>query len=70
MTTVRLEHIRAIKLANGKPLCASGTRAWFRQHGFDWADFLNNGIDAELLRATGDHWALMAVANAEVDDGR
>jgi len=34
--------------------CMSGCRSWARQHGFDWSDFVANGIDAETLLATGD----------------
>lgn len=73
MTKVFIRHIRAIELPGGKRLCAPGTRQWFRNHGFDWNDFLFNGIDADKLTATGDHWALKAVANAEkeeADNGR
>ncbi len=70
MTTVYLKHIRAIDLGNGKSLCAPGTRDWFKRHGFNWSDFLENGIDAEKLLATGDHWAQKAVANAEADNGK
>ena len=34
--------------------CLAGVRPWFRRHGFDWQAFLDNGIAAEQLRATGD----------------
>ena len=34
--------------------CLAGVRPWFQRHGLNWQDFLNHGIDAERLRATGD----------------
>ena len=34
--------------------CLAGVRPWFRRHGFDWQAFLEHGIAAERLRATGD----------------
>jgi hypothetical protein len=34
--------------------CLPGVRPWFRRHGLDWQAFLDAGIPAETLRATGD----------------
>jgi len=34
--------------------CLAGVRPWFRRHGLDWQEFLDHGIAAEQLRATGD----------------
>ena len=34
--------------------CLAGVRPWFRRHGLDWQDFLDHGIAAERLTATGD----------------
>ncbi|WRH61538.1 MAG: hypothetical protein RSE12_14275 [Fuscovulum sp.] len=59
--------------------CLAGVRPWFRRHGLDWQAFLDSGIEADTLRATGD--ALVepvilqaelreAVSNAEAGDGR
>lgn len=41
--------------------CAKGIRAWFVEKGFDFKDFLENGIDEEKFLATGDARALQAV---------
>lgn len=41
--------------------CNRGARAWFAAHGLDWARFLAQGIDAEVLAATGDAMALAVV---------
>jgi hypothetical protein len=45
--------------------CAPNMKTWADANGFDIRHFLRHGIDAELLRATGDALALKAVAEAE-----
>lgn len=54
--------------------CNKGARDWFHNHGLDWRAFLEHGIDADKLLATGDAMAEKAVAHAqkelEVNDGR
>ncbi len=64
--TVTMRHIRAVAL------CAGGTREWFSRQGFDWADFITNGIPIEEMEATGDPLALRvtAFARKEALDGR
>lgn len=52
---VHLRHVRSERL------CLSGVRSFWKSHGWDWADFLANGIDAETLEATGDARALRVV---------
>lgn len=42
--------------------CARGQRSWFREQGFDFRDFLDNGIAAATLVATGDGHAIRAVS--------
>jgi hypothetical protein len=32
--------------------CRTGSRAWARSHGLDWAEFVRNGIPEEKLLAT------------------
>lgn len=34
---------------------------WFKARGFDWKDFVRNGIEAEKLLATGDAQAKRVV---------
>jgi hypothetical protein len=41
--------------------CRDKARAWAKQKGFDWKDFVRNGIAAERLEATGDGFALALV---------
>ncbi len=72
MTRVTIQDLRDARY------CLAGVRPWFRRHGFDWQDFLANGIEADRLRATGDALVepviLQAEARAamlpEADDGR
>jgi hypothetical protein len=52
---VYMRHIRASKL------CASGARDWWARQGFDWSDFLTNGIAVETLLETGDPDAMRVV---------
>lgn len=63
---VRVDHVRACRL------CFSGARKWFAANNLDWRDFLENGLSAEILRATGDPFALqvIAVAEQEASNGR
>lgn len=42
--------------------CVRGIKRWFDGHGLDFKAFLANGIDAEVLLATGDALALQVVA--------
>ena len=55
---VRMRHLRKIKM------CSHGGRAFAARHGFEWSDFLKNGIPAERLIATDDAMALKAVEAA------
>jgi hypothetical protein len=58
--------------------CLAGVRPWFRRHGLDWQEFLDHGIDADRLRATGDALVdpvlreaeVREAASMEVEDGR
>jgi hypothetical protein len=47
-TLVTVQDIRAARY------CLPGVRPWFRRHGLNWQAFLDAGILAETLRATGD----------------
>lgn len=45
---VRVHHMREARL------CMSGVRDWFSEKGYDWSDFLDNGILAEKLESHDD----------------
>ncbi len=70
LTLVTVQDIRAARY------CLPGVRPWFRRHGLDWQAFLNVGISAETLRATGDALVEPVIAQAKarettaVTDGR
>lgn len=49
--------------------CARGARRWFAAMGLDWADFVRNGIEADVLRATGDAMAIRLIEHVEARDG-
>lgn len=56
---VRVQHLRLVKgYSKRGGYCSRGARAWFAAHGLDWAAFVRNGIDADVLRATRDPFAL------------
>lgn len=56
---VTMEHFRTIPGLSPRPgLCTRGGREWFAQRGMDWGDFVRNGIDDSVLRATGDGLAI------------
>lgn len=42
-------------------MCSRGTRAFFLARGWDFQDFLINGLDAEKFIQTGDAMALQVV---------
>lgn len=52
---VRHTHFRALGY------CNRGARRWLADRGVSWAEFLRDGVDAEVLLASGDSMALKAV---------
>ncbi|EXD36932.1 hypothetical protein J500_0841 [Acinetobacter sp. 479375] len=42
-------------------MCARGSRAFFLAQGWDWQDFLKNGIDLEIVKASNDAMAQQVV---------
>jgi len=49
--------------------CANGSRRWFARMGLDWAAFVRDGIDADVLEATGDAMALKLVDTVRARSG-
>lgn len=62
-TIVRIEHCRQLRY------CARGIRELFSRYGLDYADFLQNGIDADQL-VTATNGDAMVLAAVEVARGR
>lgn len=48
----------------GLGLCSRGARDFCDRERISWQDFIEDGIDAEKLIATGDHYALAVVEHA------
>lgn len=63
---VHVRHMRQAKL------CMKGTRVWFDQRGWSWADFVAGGRPAQDFIETGDPLAMRPVvaAQKESDSGR
>ena len=53
--TVTIAHVRAAGL------CVHGTRTWFARQGLDFRAFLERGLSASALLATGDAMAARVV---------
>jgi len=49
---ITMRDLRAAKM------CSSGARAFFQRHGLSFSDFLQGGIPAADLEATGDAMAI------------
>lgn len=64
---VTMEHARAASLSGIGVLCAPGVRTWFTRYGLDLRTFLRDGLPADQLEATGDAFALRAVAIARAE---
>ena len=50
--------------------CRGKSKAWAARHGIDWREFVRNGIEAEVLTATGDAFALALVEWAMQCEGK
>jgi hypothetical protein len=59
--TVTIAHVRAAGL------CVHGTRTWFARQGLDFRAFLERGLPASSLLATGDAMAARVVEAARQD---
>ena len=62
--------VNDLRLVPGGAYCHRGARAFAQRHNLDWQDFVKNGIDAEVLRQTGDAMAVRIVEAVEQRDGR
>ncbi len=65
MTRIYRHHLRALGYCS-----RDGIRPFMERHGFDWNDFLANGIDVDDARATGDGHAIAAAELAEREGAR
>lgn len=60
---VTMQDLRTIPgLTRRGGFCAPNARAWAQRNGLDFRAFVRNGVDAGVLLATGDGFALKLVA--------
>lgn len=55
--------------STSRGFCVPLSRTWFKRQGLDFRDFIRNGIDAEILLATGDGMAIALVEWARTCEG-
>lgn len=69
---VTIQHLHSVPTWTGRQgFCHAGAREFFARHDLDWFDFVENGIDEQLLIDTGDALAMLLVEHArEVGDGQ
>lgn len=69
---VTIQHLHTVPTWTTRTgYCAKQSRAFFAEHGLDWLEFVREGIDAELLLATGSALAEHLVAHARtVEEAR
>lgn len=59
---ITVQDLYSVPAWNGKTgYCAEVSREWFAARGLSWSDFVMNGIDAEVILATGDSLAVWVV---------
>lgn len=64
MTRVTVTDLRAARY------CFRGVRPWFDRHGLSWSDFVTQGLEAEVLLATGDALVGPVIRAAEERESR
>jgi hypothetical protein len=66
-------YVRHCRMVDENTYCSPGIRLFCRQNKIDLSEFLKNGIDSEVLIATGDLMAMRVVEaarkEAEENDG-
>lgn len=67
---VTIEHVRKLERPGGRGLCSRGVNSWMQRHGFDYMHFLQHGILASKVEATGDAFGLriVEIAREELKD--
>lgn len=65
---VYIRHARSVLGPNGKGYCVKGMRQFAARHELDFDAFAREGIDADVLRNTGDAMAEAIVREAEKEE--
>ncbi|MDR1890108.1 MAG: hypothetical protein LBQ81_12150 [Zoogloeaceae bacterium] len=66
---ITVSDLATVQFAGKQGFCAKGCRAWAKQNGFDWMEFVREGIDADRLAATGNPMALALIAQVMEQQG-
>lgn len=62
---ITTSHLRTVPGLRSSPgFCVDKSRAWFARHGLDWRAFVRDGVDEQVLTATGCALALRLVEHA------
>lgn len=56
---ITIDHVKA------HGYCAKGARAFLKEYGLNWQDFLANGIESSTLLATGNAMAIELVKKVQ-----
>lgn len=59
---VRIKHAKKIGM------CSRGVRQWFEANGLNYAQFLNEGLPASVVEATGNALAMKVAAVAREEE--
>jgi len=57
---VTRQDLRKLKGGRRLGLCSHRAAKWFDAHGLKWSDFINGGMPASVLEASGDSRAIRA----------
>ena len=67
MMKITPSDLSSVPFAGRQGYCMAGCRRWAAAQGFDWVEFVREGIDAERLLATGDAMAEAVVRYVQKD---
>jgi len=60
-------YLRHLGMAKPRAICHDGAKRWWKRHGFDWSDFVYNGIAGQKLLDTKCGLARRVVLAAELE---
>lgn len=67
---VTVQHLRSFSGSAGRGVCHAGARQIAVRLGLDWTQFVQRGLDEQVLLATGDAMAVQLVEHARHIEGK
>lgn len=61
---VTVQHLRSFSGSSGRGICHAGARQIAVRLGLDWTQFVQHGLDEQVLMDTGDAMAIKLVEHA------